>query len=87
MRMSDCLHSMALTQEISQTYIAVLNFKLFYNHSYLSPLSLKYQPEASLVNLRIQLQIAPFHLDIRVEFPVLSNAFQLKFKVSLRLLT
>ena len=78
MRMPNSLHRMTLTKKIPQTNIPILNLKLLHHHTNLPPLGLKNQPKPALINLRLQLKLRPFYLNIRIKPTILGYTLQLE---------
>ncbi len=84
--MPDSLHGMTLAQKILQTDIPILNLKFLNNNNNLSPLSLIDQPKATLIYLRLYLELVPFYFDVWVKLTVLGYALEFEFEVGLALL-
>lgn len=61
-RMSDCFHGIALTEEIPQTNISIVNFKLF-DHNYdFSPLGFEDDPVSSFIQSLNYIELRPLNL-------------------------
>ena len=74
MRVSDCLHRVALAQEVPKRDIAILYFELLDNYWYLAPFSSIDNTIAAFTDVRLYLQLLPGDLSIGVELSVLGYA-------------
>lgn len=56
---SDCLHRVALAEEVTQTHIPILNLELLHHHLDFSPSRPVYHSVPSLVDLGLELDLFP----------------------------
>ena len=84
---SNRLHCMALAQKITKADLTIFYLEFLDNNWYLSPFSPIDNAVPTLTDLTLDLQLFPSNLSIRLEFSVLSNSIDLKFRCSLTLFT